>query len=63
MAWRLIFEAVGDELRVVRAQHVAMEAPAPPVEMPEGHGVFAEMRDADEKTLYRAQAVGRLFRR
>lgn len=61
MALRLIFEADGERVRVVRAQRVEMIAP-------ELHtsdaatGVFAEMRDANESTLYRANLSPQLSR-
>ena len=55
MAIRLIFEAQGDELRLVRQGRVEMEAPGAPVANRSGApGVYAEVRDALEQTLYQA---------
>jgi hypothetical protein len=55
MAIRLIFEAQGDELRLVRQARVEMAVPGSPVEnRTAAPGVYAEVRDAVEQTLYQA---------
>jgi hypothetical protein len=55
MAIRLIFEAQGDELRLIRHAHVDMEAPGAPVDNGiVAPGVYAEVRDVLEQTLYQA---------
>jgi hypothetical protein len=53
MAFRLIFEAEGDEVRLVRKQRVEMDAPEQPAASDaRALGVFAELRNRDEETLY-----------
>jgi hypothetical protein len=54
-AIRLIFEYDGDEVRLISRQHVDM--PVPPTDALERYegqqGSWAEVRDADDTTLYR----------
>jgi hypothetical protein len=53
MAFRLVFEAEGDQVRLVRKQRVEMDAAGQPaVTEARPLGVFAELRNRDEETLY-----------
>ncbi|HEY0372620.1 MAG TPA: hypothetical protein VGD79_11500 [Thermoanaerobaculia bacterium] len=55
MAFRFIFESDGDGVRVRSKTRVDMIAPELPADPPEpAPGVYAELRDASEQTLYRA---------
>jgi hypothetical protein len=52
MALRIILEASGDDYRMLREpQRVEMVVPPAPVAAESG-GVHAELRDADDRTLY-----------
>lgn len=55
MAFRFIFESDGDRVRLVRKMRVDMVAPEQPVDTTQSAaGVYAELRNVDEETLYRA---------
>lgn len=52
MAWRIIVEAEGNEIRLVHKTHADTVVPALQSDAT-GEGVVAELRDADERPLYR----------
>lgn len=54
VALRLIFESADGEVRLIRKSRVDMVAPAPPVDIDQrGPGVYAEVRDGADRTIYR----------
>jgi len=61
MAFRLIFESDQGEIRLARRSRVEMLAPEQPAGMDQrGPGVFAEVRNDREETLYRANISSQL---
>jgi hypothetical protein len=60
MALRIILQATGDEYRLLRKpQRVEMIVPPAPVETDPG-GVYAELRDANDGTLYQHDISSRI---
>lgn len=61
MSYRLILESAGDEIKVVRKMRVDIIAPSMPVGVDEkGPGVYAEVRDDADRTIYRTSISAQL---
>src|SRR5882724_12481815 len=61
MAFRLILESNGDELRLVRKTRVNMIAPAPSTDGNQrGPGVYAEVRNVRDETVYQTNLSAQL---
>jgi len=61
MAFRLIFESDGNEIRLIRKSRVDMIAPAPPTDADQrSPGVFAEVRNDRDETMYQTNVSAQL---
>jgi len=61
MSYRVILESAGGEIRVIRKTRVDMIAPAMPVDVDQkGPGVYAEIRDDTDRTIYRTSISAQL---